>query len=160
MKHFTSRSHHKLFFGPPGRLVKYFIAVTQTLILIVLNLCRVFQHDLYQLRLQTARCYVNALETSSNPVSSDPDEPIKISAQVGIFKYFYFNGQLWHSVLPISIFSYYICRIDCKIKHMLPSRVDPLRQKKEKPKIKVIYLSFTAMNYKFSKCLSYLPSLK
>ncbi len=45
-------------------------------------MCRVFQHDLYQLRLKTARCYVSALETSANPVSADPEEPIKISAQV------------------------------------------------------------------------------
>ena len=43
---------------------------------------RVFQHDLYQLRLNTARAYVSALETSSNPVSSDPEEPIKLTAQV------------------------------------------------------------------------------
>jgi len=43
---------------------------------------RVFQHDLYQLRLNTARAYVSALDTSSNPVSSDPEEPIKLTAQV------------------------------------------------------------------------------
>lgn len=43
---------------------------------------RVFQHDLYQLRLNTARAYVSALETSANPVSSDPEEPIKLTAQV------------------------------------------------------------------------------
>ena len=43
---------------------------------------RVFQHDLYQLRLNTARAYVNALQTSANPVSSDPEEPIKLTAQV------------------------------------------------------------------------------
>ncbi|XP_023347799.1 Bardet-Biedl syndrome 1 protein homolog isoform X2 [Eurytemora carolleeae] len=43
---------------------------------------RVFQHDLYQLRLNTARAFVSALETSSNPVSSDPEEPIKLTAQV------------------------------------------------------------------------------
>ena len=43
---------------------------------------RVFQHDLYQLRLNTARAYVSALDTSANPVSSDPEEPIKLTAQV------------------------------------------------------------------------------
>ncbi|KAF2361455.1 hypothetical protein FHG87_007784 [Trinorchestia longiramus] len=43
---------------------------------------RVFQHDLYKLRLNTARQYVRALETSSNPVSLTQTEPLKLSAQV------------------------------------------------------------------------------
>ncbi|XP_045616559.1 BBSome complex member BBS1 isoform X1 [Procambarus clarkii] len=43
---------------------------------------RVFQHDLYRLRLNTARAYVQALETSSNPVSLSQTEPLKLSAQV------------------------------------------------------------------------------
>ncbi|XP_050689408.1 Bardet-Biedl syndrome 1 protein homolog [Eriocheir sinensis] len=43
---------------------------------------RVFQHDLYRLRLSTARAYVHALETSSNPVSLTQTEPLKLSAQV------------------------------------------------------------------------------
>ncbi|KAG7165240.1 Bardet-Biedl syndrome 1-like [Homarus americanus] len=43
---------------------------------------RVFQHDLYRLRLNTARAYVQALETSSNPVSLSETEPLKLSAQV------------------------------------------------------------------------------
>ena len=43
---------------------------------------RVFQHDLYKLRLSTARQYVRALETSSNPVSLSQSEPLKLSAQV------------------------------------------------------------------------------
>ncbi|XP_018022222.2 Bardet-Biedl syndrome 1 protein [Hyalella azteca] len=43
---------------------------------------RVFQHDLYKLRLNTARQYVRALETSSNPVSITQTEPLKLSAQV------------------------------------------------------------------------------
>uniref|UniRef100_A0A6A7G4S6 Bardet-Biedl syndrome 1 protein-like n=1 Tax=Hirondellea gigas TaxID=1518452 RepID=A0A6A7G4S6_9CRUS len=43
---------------------------------------RVFQHDLYKLRLNTARQYVRALETSSNPVSLSQSEPLKLSAQV------------------------------------------------------------------------------
>ena len=46
---------------------------------------RVFQHDLYLLRLNTARAYVSSLITSANPVSSDEEEPIKMSAQVGVF---------------------------------------------------------------------------
>ena len=44
---------------------------------------RVFQHDLYRLRLSTARAYVQALETSSNPISLSQTEPLKLSAQVG-----------------------------------------------------------------------------
>ncbi|CAL4218924.1 unnamed protein product, partial [Meganyctiphanes norvegica] len=43
---------------------------------------RVFQHDLYRLRLNTARAYVQALETSSNPISLSNTEPLKLSAQV------------------------------------------------------------------------------
>ncbi|XP_076032639.1 Bardet-Biedl syndrome 1 isoform X2 [Oratosquilla oratoria] len=43
---------------------------------------RVFQHDLYRLRLDTARAYVQALETSSNPVSLSQLEPLKLSAQI------------------------------------------------------------------------------
>ena len=43
---------------------------------------RVFQHDLYLLRLNTARAFIGALNTSSNPVSDDIQEPIKLSAQV------------------------------------------------------------------------------
>ncbi|XP_046372718.1 Bardet-Biedl syndrome 1 protein homolog isoform X2 [Haliotis rufescens] len=43
---------------------------------------RTFQRDLYLLRLNTARQYLKALETSMNPISSDPAEPVKLSAQV------------------------------------------------------------------------------
>ena len=43
---------------------------------------RVFQHDLYLLRLNTARAFVSSMETSSNPVSTDSEESIKLSAQV------------------------------------------------------------------------------
>ncbi|KAJ8309310.1 hypothetical protein KUTeg_014184 [Tegillarca granosa] len=43
---------------------------------------RTFQRDLYLLRLNTAREYVKALENSMNPISSDPTEPLKLSAQV------------------------------------------------------------------------------
>ena len=43
---------------------------------------RVFQHDLYRLRLSTARAYVHALETSSNPLTLSQLEPLKLSAQV------------------------------------------------------------------------------
>lgn len=43
---------------------------------------RVFQHDLYLLRLNTARSFVSALNTSSNPVSNDGEDQIKLSAQV------------------------------------------------------------------------------
>ena len=45
---------------------------------------RVFQHDLYQLRLNTARAYVSALQTVAVPVSADPEEPLKLSAQVAV----------------------------------------------------------------------------
>lgn len=45
---------------------------------------RAFQHDLYRLRLTTARAYVNALTSSQNPVSYGAIDPLKLSAQVYI----------------------------------------------------------------------------
>ena len=51
---------------------------------------RVFQHDLFLLRLNTARSFVRALQTSSNPITNvtgedsggGKEESIKLSAQV------------------------------------------------------------------------------
>lgn len=43
---------------------------------------RTFQRDLYLLRLNTARQYAKALSNSMNPISTDPGEPLKLSAQV------------------------------------------------------------------------------
>lgn len=43
---------------------------------------RQFQHDLYRLRLETARHYVRALQKSMSPITSSPAEPLKLSAQV------------------------------------------------------------------------------
>ena len=48
----------------------------------VLVMHRQFQHDLYRLRLNTARSYVKALEHSMTPISSNPSEPLKLAAQV------------------------------------------------------------------------------
>lgn len=43
---------------------------------------RTFQTDLYLLRLRTARAYVQALESSLNPVSATGREPLKLHAVV------------------------------------------------------------------------------
>ncbi|EDV24075.1 uncharacterized protein TRIADDRAFT_26650, partial [Trichoplax adhaerens] len=43
---------------------------------------RTFQHDLYRLRLESARSYVRALTTSLNPVSALLQDPLKLSATV------------------------------------------------------------------------------
>ncbi|XP_052770219.1 Bardet-Biedl syndrome 1 protein homolog [Mya arenaria] len=43
---------------------------------------RTFQRDLYLLRLNTARAYAKALNQSMNPISTNPNEPLKLSAQV------------------------------------------------------------------------------
>lgn len=43
---------------------------------------RTFQTDLYLLRLRTARAYVQALESSLNPVSVTAREPLKLHAVV------------------------------------------------------------------------------
>ncbi|XP_002732274.1 BBSome complex member BBS1-like [Saccoglossus kowalevskii] len=43
---------------------------------------RTFQHDLYRMRLNTARAFVTALDNSLNPISMNPTEPLKLSAQI------------------------------------------------------------------------------
>jgi hypothetical protein len=43
-----------------------------------------FQHDLFRLRLNTARACVSALQSCSNPFSTNTQEPLKMSAQVFI----------------------------------------------------------------------------
>lgn len=43
---------------------------------------RMFQHDLYLLRLMAARAYVSSLQKSLNPISSSTTEPLKLSAHV------------------------------------------------------------------------------
>ncbi|XP_074595075.1 Bardet-Biedl syndrome 1 [Brevipalpus obovatus] len=43
---------------------------------------RTFQHDLYRLRLITARSYVKAIVSSLNPMTSNTMDPLKLSAQV------------------------------------------------------------------------------
>ena len=50
----------------------------------VIAIHRQFQHDLYRIRLNTARNYVKALENSMNPVSTNLQEPLKLSAQVSM----------------------------------------------------------------------------
>lgn len=41
-----------------------------------------FQHDLYRLRLETARAYVGSIARSLLPVSASLTDSLKISAQV------------------------------------------------------------------------------
>ena len=45
---------------------------------------RTFQRDLYLLRLNTARAYAKALNQSMNPISTNPNEPLKLNAQASI----------------------------------------------------------------------------
>lgn len=52
------------------------------IVLFPLVMHRVYQQDLYKLRLNTARCFVDALESSSNPLSTGPLEEIKLSTRV------------------------------------------------------------------------------
>ncbi|KAJ9590443.1 hypothetical protein L9F63_016530 [Diploptera punctata] len=47
-----------------------------------LEMHQTFQHDLFRLRLDTARACVTALQSCSNPFSTDSHEPLKMSAQV------------------------------------------------------------------------------
>ncbi|XP_071492569.1 BBSome complex member BBS1-like [Diadema antillarum] len=60
-----------------------------------ISMHRMFQHDLYRLRLTTARAFVKAMDSSSTPVSTNPNEPIKLSAQIqGIGPTFKLTVQL------------------------------------------------------------------
>ncbi|XP_065826341.1 Bardet-Biedl syndrome 1 protein homolog isoform X2 [Oscarella lobularis] len=43
---------------------------------------RAFQHDLYRLKLETARTYVKSVKTSLNPVSTSATEPLRLHAKV------------------------------------------------------------------------------
>ncbi len=58
---------------------------------------RQFQHDLYRLRLNTARNYVTALEHSMTPISSNPTEPLKLAAQVS------FHSLFLHKVVDLNV---------------------------------------------------------
>jgi len=63
---------------------------------------RQFQHDLYRIRLDAARNYVKALEHSMNPVSTNPQEPLKLSANVqGIGPAFKMTVNLQNTSLTI-----------------------------------------------------------
>ncbi|KAK0059786.1 Bardet-Biedl syndrome 1 protein [Biomphalaria pfeifferi] len=64
---------------------------------------RTFQRDLAQLRLKVLREYVKALDSSMNPISSDPMEPLKLSAHVqGIGPTFKFSVKLQNTSLTQS----------------------------------------------------------
>ncbi|XP_064623947.1 Bardet-Biedl syndrome 1 protein homolog isoform X2 [Lineus longissimus] len=63
---------------------------------------RAFQHDLYRLRLTTARSYVKALETSNTPVSTSVEEPLKLNAHVqGIGPSFKLTVNLQNTSLSV-----------------------------------------------------------
>lgn len=59
-----------------------------------------FQHDLYRLRLEAARNYVESLNKSLNPISTNPQEPLKLSICVnGIGPMFKLIVQLQNTSL-------------------------------------------------------------
>jgi Bardet-Biedl syndrome 1 protein len=41
-----------------------------------------FQRELYKFRIKTAREFLKSLSNSSTPISTNPNEPIKLNAQV------------------------------------------------------------------------------
>jgi hypothetical protein len=43
-----------------------------------------FQKELYKFRIKTAKEFLNSLKSSSTPVSTNPNEPLKLNAQVNI----------------------------------------------------------------------------
>ena len=48
---------------------------------------RQFQQDLYRLRLETARGYVDVLQKSLTTISVDQSEPVKLHAEVEYVKF-------------------------------------------------------------------------
>ena len=41
-----------------------------------------FQKDLFRFRIKTAKEFLRTLQTSSTPISTNPNEPLKINAQI------------------------------------------------------------------------------
>lgn len=41
-----------------------------------------FQKELFKFRIKTAKQFLKSLETSSTPISTNPNEPLKLNAQV------------------------------------------------------------------------------
>ena len=41
-----------------------------------------FQKDLYRFRIKAAKEFLRSLQTSSTPISTNPNEPLKLNAQV------------------------------------------------------------------------------
>ncbi|PIK35713.1 putative Bardet-Biedl syndrome 1 protein, partial [Apostichopus japonicus] len=65
---------------------------------------RMFQHDLYRLRLNTAREYVKVLNSSMNPISTNLSEPLKLAAQVqGIGPTFKMTVNVQNTSLAVPI---------------------------------------------------------
>lgn len=70
---------------------------------------RAFQHDLYRLRLNTARAYVKSLESSLNPVSSSQNEAVKLTAAIqGMGPLFKLNIHLSNTSLTTASIGWFI----------------------------------------------------
>jgi Bardet-Biedl syndrome 1 protein len=41
-----------------------------------------FQKELFRFRIKTAKQFLRSLETSSTPISTNPNEPLKLNAQI------------------------------------------------------------------------------
>jgi len=50
---------------------------------IYVDMYRQFQHDLYRMRLETARNYVGVLQKSMSPISISQADPVKLHVEVG-----------------------------------------------------------------------------
>lgn len=53
-----------------------------------------FQKELYKFRIKTAKEFLNSLKSSSTPVSTNPNEPLKLNAQVNLKLKSYFKKLL------------------------------------------------------------------
>ena len=43
---------------------------------------QIFQKELYRFRIKTAKEFLSSLKTASTPISTNPNEPLKLNAQV------------------------------------------------------------------------------
>lgn len=45
-----------------------------------------FEQELYKFRIRTAKEFLKSLKTASTPISTNPNEPIRLNAQVRFIK--------------------------------------------------------------------------
>ena len=68
-----------------------------------------FQKDLFRFRLKTAKLFLSSLKASTMPVSTNPNEPLKLNAQVDkkTLKYVWLLLKMFHLIIQHNKTKYY-----------------------------------------------------